>query len=77
MKAATKLSSAERRARLSAGLSGLLLATPIWAVLLFFLLLPIAMIVAVSFWTATEFSFYPDFNISSWGLFSAVVVFHG
>ena len=66
MKAATKLSSAERRARLSAGLSGLLLATPIWAVLLFFLLLPIAMIVAVSFWTATEFSFYPDFNLENY-----------
>lgn len=66
VKAATKLSSAERRARLSAGLSGLLLATPIWAVLLFFLLLPIAMIVAVSFWTATEFSFYPDFNLENY-----------
>ena len=66
MKAGADLSSAERRARYGAGLSALLLATPIWAVLLFFLLLPIAMIVAVSFWTATEWSFYPDFNLENY-----------
>lgn len=66
MKAGIDLSSAERRARFGAGLSALLLAMPIWAVLLFFLLLPIAMIVAVSFWTATEWSFYPDFNLENY-----------
>lgn len=59
-------SAAERQARFSAGLSGLMLATPIWAVLIFFLLLPIAMIVVVSFWTATEWSFYPDFNLENY-----------
>ena len=66
MTEAVRLSASERRARLSAGLSGVLLATPIWAILLFFLLLPIAMIVAVSFWSATEFSFYPDFNLENY-----------
>lgn len=66
MKAGIDLSSAERRARFGAGLSALLLAMPILAVLLFFLLLPIAMIVAVSFWTATEWSFYPDFNLENY-----------
>ncbi|MEM7060185.1 MAG: ABC transporter permease [Pseudomonadota bacterium] len=43
-----------------------MLAAPIWAILLFFLLLPIAMIVAVSFWTATEWSFHPDFNLENY-----------
>ncbi|MEM7745598.1 MAG: ABC transporter permease [Pseudomonadota bacterium] len=57
---------AERRARLGAGLSGILLATPIWAVLLFFLVLPIAMIVVVSFWGANEFSFFPDFQFDNY-----------
>ena len=61
-----RLSAAERRSRFLAGLNGLLLATPIWAVLIFFLLLPIAMIVAVSFWTATEWSFHPDFNLENY-----------
>ena len=64
--AGARLSAAERRARLGAGLSGLMLATPIWAVLIFFLLLPIAMIVVVSFWTATEWSFHPDFNLENY-----------
>ena len=76
VKAGTDLSSAERRARCGAGLSALLLATPVWAVLLFFLLLPIAMIVAVSFWTATEWSFYPDFNLENYEfLFSSPVTY--
>ena len=52
--------------RLGDGLSGLLLAMPIWAVLLFFLVLPIAMIVVVSFWGATEYSFYPDFQLDNY-----------
>ena len=68
MRAGTKpvLSAAERQARLTAGINGILLAVPIWAVLLFFLVLPIVMIVAVSFWTATEWSFYPDFNLENY-----------
>ncbi|MEO1491792.1 MAG: ABC transporter permease [Pseudomonadota bacterium] len=60
------MSAAERRARFGAGLGGILLSTPIWAVLLFFLVLPIIMIVAVSFWTATEFSFHPDFSFENY-----------
>ena len=59
-------SASERRARLIAGVSGLMLSAPIWAVLLFFLVLPICMIVVVSFWSATEFSFYPDFNLENY-----------
>jgi putative spermidine/putrescine transport system permease protein len=68
VRAGTKpvLSAAERQARLTAGINGILLAVPIWAVLLFFLVLPIVMIVAVSFWTATEWSFYPDFNLENY-----------
>ncbi|MEM7683426.1 MAG: ABC transporter permease [Pseudomonadota bacterium] len=66
MSTPTAHSAAERRARLGASLSGLMLALPIWAVLLFFLLLPIAMIVVVSFWTATEWSFHPDFNLENY-----------
>ena len=60
------LSLAERRARLMAGISGTLLAVPIWAVLLFFLVLPIVMIVTVSFWNATEYSFHPDFQFENY-----------
>ncbi len=64
--ATPRLSAAERRARFGAGVAGLLLAVPIWAVLLFFLVLPILMIVAVSFWGATEYSFYPDFQFDNY-----------
>ena len=42
-------------------LSGLLLVSPLLAVLLVFLVLPIVMIVVVSFWRATEFSIIPAF----------------
>jgi len=42
--------------------SGWLLASPLGLVLAVFLLLPIAMIAIVSFWGATEFSIYPDFQ---------------
>ena len=60
------LSAAERRTRFAAGFSGVLLAVPIWAVLVLFLVLPIAMIVVVSFWGANEFSFYPDFQFDNY-----------
>ncbi|MEM9148095.1 MAG: ABC transporter permease [Pseudomonadota bacterium] len=71
-----RLSRAERRARWTAGLSGLLLAAPIWAVLLVFLVLPIVMIVVVSFWGSTEYSFYPDFNLENYEfLFSSPVTY--
>ena len=42
-------------------LDGWALAAPLALVLGFFLVLPIAMIVVVSFWGATEFSIYPAF----------------
>ena len=41
-------------------------ATPLTLVLLFFLLLPIVMIVIVSFWGATEFSIYPAFQFDNY-----------
>ncbi|WP_166673641.1 ABC transporter permease [Rhodovulum visakhapatnamense] len=41
---------------------GWLLASPLALVLLVFLVLPIVMIVIVSFWGATEFSIYPAFQ---------------
>ncbi|CUH80511.1 ABC transporter permease [Tropicibacter naphthalenivorans] len=43
-------------------LSGWLLATPLTLVLAFFLVLPIILIVVVSFWQATEFSIIPAFT---------------
>ncbi len=43
-------------------LSGWLLAAPLASVLAVFLVLPVVMIVIVSFWGATEFSIYPDFR---------------
>ncbi|MEM6383931.1 MAG: ABC transporter permease [Pseudomonadota bacterium] len=45
----------------SSHLTGWLLASPIAVVLALFLLLPIGMIVAVSFWGSTEFSIFPAF----------------
>ena len=41
--------------------SGWLMVSPVALVLVFFLVLPIVMIVVVSFWRATEFSIIPDF----------------
>ncbi|MAC79823.1 MAG: ABC transporter permease [Rhodobacteraceae bacterium] len=49
------------RRLLSDGFTSWALATPVTLVLAFFLLAPIAMIVAVSFWGSTSFSIYPDF----------------
>ncbi|MEM6620764.1 MAG: ABC transporter permease [Pseudomonadota bacterium] len=66
VKTGATLSADERRLRVRTGLSGFLLAAPIWAVLAFFLVGPIVMIVVVSFWGATEFSFYPDFNLENY-----------
>jgi hypothetical protein len=48
---------------LSDAVSGWLLSTPLALVLLFFLVLPIVMIVIVSFWGATEFSIYPGLPV--------------
>ena len=53
-----------------------LLALPLSAVLLFFLLLPIGMIVIVSFWGANEFSIYPAFQFDNYQyLFGSVVTY--
>jgi len=52
--------------QLSANLTGWLLSLPLAAVLLFFLVLPICMIVVVSFWGATEFSIYPAFQFDNY-----------
>ncbi|WP_417694123.1 ABC transporter permease [Roseibium sp.] len=42
------------------------LVAPLTLVLGFFLLLPIATIVSVSFWSYNEWSFYPDFNLDNY-----------
>ena len=47
-------------------LTGWLMASPLALILLFFLVLPIGMIAAVSFWTATEFSIQPDFSFENY-----------
>ncbi|MGP6089290.1 ABC transporter permease [Antarctobacter jejuensis] len=57
-------------------LSGWLQAAPLTAVLLAFLVLPIVMIVIVSFWGATEFSIYPAFLWDNYEfLFSSPVTY--
>ena len=48
------------------GLVGWLLALPLTAILAVFLVLPIVMIVVVSFWGATEFSIYPAFQFDNY-----------
>ena len=53
-------------ATLSRHVTGWLLAAPLVAVLAVFLILPIIMIVIVSFWGATEFSIYPAFQFDNY-----------
>lgn len=51
------------------------LASPVVLILTFFLLLPIGMITAVSFWGSTEFSIYPAFQFDNYEyLFGSSVV---
>jgi putative spermidine/putrescine transport system permease protein len=50
----------------SANLTGWLLASPLALVLAVFLILPIILIVVVSFWSATEFSIVPDFSFENY-----------
>ncbi|MEH6727193.1 MAG: ABC transporter permease, partial [Hyphomicrobiales bacterium] len=45
---------------------GWLLASPLLVILALFLVLPISMIVVVSFWGATEFSIYPAFQFENY-----------
>ncbi|PWR03598.1 ABC transporter permease [Meridianimarinicoccus roseus] len=47
-------------------IAGWLLASPLAVVLALFLVLPIVMIVIVSFWGATEFSIYPAFQFDNY-----------
>ena len=49
-----------------ANLNSWLLAAPLTGVLVVFLVLPILLIVAVSFWSSNEFSFYPDFQLGNY-----------
>lgn len=49
-----------------AHLNSWLLAVPLTLVLAVFLVLPILLIVAVSFWTADEFTFRPDFQFGNY-----------
>ena len=55
---------------------GWLQAAPLSLVLLAFLIAPIVMIVIVSFWGATEFSIYPDFQLDNYAfLFGSEVTY--
>ena len=47
-------------------LNSWLLAIPLTIILTVFLILPILLIVAVSFWTSNEFSFRPDFQFGNY-----------
>ena len=49
-----------------ANVNSWLLAAPLTGVLVVFLILPILLITAVSFWTADEFSFRPDFQFGNY-----------
>ena len=56
--------------------TGWLLATPIALVLAVFLILPICLIVVISFWSATEFSIVPDFSFDNYAfLFGSSVTY--
>ena len=56
--------------------TGWLLASPLALVLLLFLILPVILIVVVSFWGATEFSIYPAFQLDNYAfLFGSPVTY--
>lgn len=55
-----------RRILQSPHVTGWLLASPLALVLAVFLILPVLMIVIVSFWTATEFSIVPAFSLENY-----------
>ena len=65
-----------RAGNMSRHLTGWLLASPLSLVLILFLVLPIAMIVVVSFWKATEFSIIPAFSMENYDfLFGSPVTY--
>jgi putative spermidine/putrescine transport system permease protein len=60
----------------SRNLTGWLLALPLVVVLVFFLVLPVIMIVVVSFWQTTEFSIVPAFDFENYAyLFTSPVTY--
>ncbi len=64
------------RLGLSDALTGWLYVSPLTLVLMAFLVLPIIMIVIVSFWGATEFSIYPAFQFDNYAfLFGSSVTY--
>ena len=56
----------------SNSVTGWLLAAPLALVLALFLVLPICLIVVVSFWQATEFSIIPAFSFENYEICSAL-----
>ena len=65
-----------RAGNMSRHLTGWLLASPLSLVLILFLVLPIVMIVVVSFWQATEFSIIPAFSMENYDfLFGSPVTY--
>ena len=55
-----------KKLRNNFAVSSLLMVSPLAAVLLIFLVLPIVLIVIVSFWRATEFSIIPAFELDNY-----------
>ena len=51
---------------LSEGLASWLLVSPLAILLAIFLVIPIAVIVTVSFWGYNEWNFYPDFTFENY-----------
>lgn len=59
------------------GAQSWMLVSPIMLILVFFLLMPIGMITAVSFWGSTEFSIYPAFQFDNYEyLFGSQVIWN-
>lgn len=54
------------RLKRSSSVTSWLLSAPLVAILCVFLVLPIVMIVAVSFWSSNEFTFFPDFQFGNY-----------
>ena len=60
----------------SSNVTGWLLAAPLALVLAVFLIVPICLIIVVSFWSATEFSIVPDFSFENYAfLFGSSVTY--
>jgi putative spermidine/putrescine transport system permease protein len=65
-----------KKLRANPAISSLLMVSPLAAVLLVFLVLPIVLIIIVSFWRATEFSIVPAFEFDNYAfLFGSPVTY--